>query len=221
MNELLNFLLQSTIVSFICCLADRASAHLPLFTSRSYCFHCQHQLAWHELIPIFSAVRSGLRCTKCHFAFTSLPEWFLFELFIPLSLTVIPTSYHPSYWLIYPLLFVAREDSQTLWAHSDFLYLFVPMTLLQAPQSFQWTKFLLLVELCLLTSFKKMGVGDLPVFLLACCVFNETDFFSWLFVSAITGLFIYSVLQHPKAKIPFIPLLLFAWLVILLKHSIY
>jgi leader peptidase (prepilin peptidase)/N-methyltransferase len=58
------FILGLSVGSFLNVLIDR----LPLgkkITGRSYCDHCRHQLAWHDLIPIISFFLLRAKCRYC------------------------------------------------------------------------------------------------------------------------------------------------------------
>lgn len=64
------FILGSCFGSFLCCQARRlhhkAQKKGKKLGSRSVCLHCNHQLKWHDNIPIFSWLFLRGRCRKCH-----------------------------------------------------------------------------------------------------------------------------------------------------------
>ena len=76
---ILMFVIGSAFGSFLCCQARRlnlrekpkkgikkASKKQKSLGHRSVCFHCNHQLAWYENIPIFSWLFLRGKCKKCH-----------------------------------------------------------------------------------------------------------------------------------------------------------
>lgn len=219
MNYLLNFLLQSILASLICCFADSAIAKRPLFTKRSYCFHCTTQLNWYQLIPIFSAFFQSFRCSKCHATFTSKKQWVFFELFFPITMALVAPSFEPQYWLVFPLLFLAREDSQALKAHSDWLFLVVPIVYLQSTTScLTWMKFWILIEVLILIFLHKLGFGDLPVLLIAMLAFTDADFLLFIAIASCSALLDYLCSKKMNQSLPFLPFLLLSWLILLLKN---
>ena len=51
--------------SFFNCMADRLSNNESIFYPGSHCDNCKHRLTWYELIPVFSYLFQGGRCSKC------------------------------------------------------------------------------------------------------------------------------------------------------------
>ena len=51
--------------SFFNCMADRLSNNESIFYPGSHCDNCKHRLAWYELIPVFSYLFQGGKCSKC------------------------------------------------------------------------------------------------------------------------------------------------------------
>ena len=69
---------------------------------RSYCPHCHHQLAWYDLIPLFSFILLKGRCRYCHRKISwqyPLVEFFTGLLFLFIFLFIFP---HPVNFLIAP-----------------------------------------------------------------------------------------------------------------------
>ena len=59
------FLIGLSIGSFLNVLIDRLPKEEDVLTGRSYCDHCHHQLAWHDLIPLLSFIFLRGRCCYC------------------------------------------------------------------------------------------------------------------------------------------------------------
>ncbi len=51
--------------SFFNCLCDRLSNNQSIIHPGSHCDNCKHQLTWYELIPVFSYIFQGGKCSKC------------------------------------------------------------------------------------------------------------------------------------------------------------
>lgn len=59
--------------SFFNCIANRLSKNESIIRPGSHCENCKHELAWYELIPVFSYIFLRGRCKKCH---TKLSIWY-------------------------------------------------------------------------------------------------------------------------------------------------
>lgn len=103
--------------SFLNALAYRlVHTNIPLTAQRSHCPHCQHQLAWYDLIPLLSYLQLRGHCRYCHTPIS--PLYLLIEAGTVLVLYPIFTNFAPQYWLSYFLLFSAlliniRTDLET------------------------------------------------------------------------------------------------------------
>ena len=51
--------------SFFNCLCDRLSNNQSIIHPGSHCDNCKHELTWYELIPVFSYLFQGAKCSKC------------------------------------------------------------------------------------------------------------------------------------------------------------
>ncbi len=51
--------------SFYNCLCDRLSNNQSIIHPGSHCDNCKHELTWYELIPVFSYLFQGGKCSKC------------------------------------------------------------------------------------------------------------------------------------------------------------
>jgi leader peptidase (prepilin peptidase)/N-methyltransferase len=59
------FLYGITIGSFLNVVIYRVPAKENIVTTRSHCMSCGYQLAWYDLVPLFSYLVLGGRCRKC------------------------------------------------------------------------------------------------------------------------------------------------------------
>ena len=59
--------------SFFNCIANRLSKNESIIRPASHCENCKHELAWYELIPVFSYLFLKGKCKKCH---TKLSIWY-------------------------------------------------------------------------------------------------------------------------------------------------
>ncbi|MCO0832524.1 prepilin peptidase [Fructobacillus sp. W13] len=216
MEKLILFLIQSTIASFICCLADRSVSGVPLFKARSFCFSCERTLRSYELVPLLSALCLRFTCPSCHQRFTGVFEWLFYEGIVPLLLTWTFDPGDARSWLCFPLLFCARQDQQSQSASTDFLWLLagaiavchhvIPAALFVSLLLFgcAWCRWL--------------GVGDVPIVVLGWLEWVGADFGMWLMMASVIGLI--QAIYTKTRRIPFIPALLFSWLLMLLFKGI-
>lgn len=65
MISIIVFLYGITIGSFLNVLIYRIPLKLSPYKGRSYCPNCNHQLMWHDLIPIFSFLLQRSKCKYC------------------------------------------------------------------------------------------------------------------------------------------------------------
>ncbi len=59
--------------SFFNCIANRLSKNESIIRPGSHCENCKHELAWYELIPVFSYLFLKGKCKRCH---TKLSIWY-------------------------------------------------------------------------------------------------------------------------------------------------
>ncbi len=60
------FILGTIIGSFLNVVIYRYKTGWSIISGRSRCMSCGHELAWFELLPVFSFIFLGGRCLKCH-----------------------------------------------------------------------------------------------------------------------------------------------------------
>ena len=59
------FVIGTVIGSFLNCLIWRSHCGESVAAGRSYCPTCRHELAWYDLVPVFSFLSLGARCRYC------------------------------------------------------------------------------------------------------------------------------------------------------------
>lgn len=78
------FMIGASICSFINCTISRELRGERWIDKSSYCELCGHKLHWYEIIPVFSCLITGGRCTHCgrhygmYHAFTETIMGFLY-----------------------------------------------------------------------------------------------------------------------------------------------
>ena len=59
------FIIGTFFGSFYCCISNRLSKNESIIRPGSHCENCNHRLTWYELIPVFSYIFLGGKCSKC------------------------------------------------------------------------------------------------------------------------------------------------------------
>lgn len=90
----LGFITGTALGSFVKVLADR-SLEKKTFTGRSYCVHCQKQLAWYDLFPVLSFLFLGGKCRYCHKRIGK--EYWLVEVAVGLLVAVVFGTLSPTF----------------------------------------------------------------------------------------------------------------------------
>jgi leader peptidase (prepilin peptidase)/N-methyltransferase len=104
--------------SFLNVLAYRLLHGYDWIARRSFCHHCQHVLAWYDLIPVFSWVALHGTCRYCQASISWLYPFI--ELLTAVAFAGLYYYISPSYWLGYGILFSAlivtiRSDLETFY----------------------------------------------------------------------------------------------------------
>ena len=107
--------------SFFCCLGIRLSTNKDFVKSRSVCDKCHHQLAWYDLIPIFSYIRLKGRCRYCKEKISPLSLFI--ELFTGCLYALSYYIFNFSFDLVIALLIVSMA---MIIFSSDLTYLIIP-----------------------------------------------------------------------------------------------
>ena len=103
--------------SFLNVVSYRLIHHASLITPRSHCPHCNHVLAWYDLIPVLSWLALRGRCRYCTTPISYLYpfiELFTAVVMSPL-LTQIPPPYFYAYFIFFSALIVTiRSDLHSM-----------------------------------------------------------------------------------------------------------
>lgn len=212
MQNILIFCCSAILISTLLCLVDRSNQGVSLWTKRSYCFNCYHQLKALDLIPVISALLLHGRCRYCHFKFG-----LRFAIYEGIGTMIL---YH--FWgqwftfiICLALLFLTIEDLYQQQAHSNYLW---PINLLLYIQKYNCVSFYLLIIISLLSWWliayrKALGSGDYPILILLLLDLSYIQF-AWAILLA-TGLAFFFFFKIPhQPRIAFIPFLSFSWLII-------
>lgn len=95
------FIFGAAVGSFVNVVALRYGSGLPFTRGRSVCFSCGKELAWHELIPVFSYIILRGRCSVCHSKFSI--QYFLVEIISGLAFVYLYLEFRISnfeFWLL-------------------------------------------------------------------------------------------------------------------------
>jgi len=111
------------IGSFINVLTLRFSPDEPnrfnkAFHGRSYCPHCHRQLAWFELIPIFSFICLRGKCRTCHKKISwqyPIVEFFTALIFVVLAWKILNFSFLSYYLFVKPEIYFWAPLLVLLW----------------------------------------------------------------------------------------------------------
>jgi len=97
------FLFGLAVGSFLNCIIYRLEKNESFLKGRSYCPHCQHQLSWQDLIPLFSFLILKGKCRYCKAKISwqyPLVEFFTGVLFVLVFCYSFPNLIVTIYWLI-------------------------------------------------------------------------------------------------------------------------
>lgn len=114
------FIIGTFFGSFYCCIANRLSKNESIIRPGSHCENCNHRLTWYELIPVFSYIFLGGKCSKCkiklskEYLIAELATGFLFAL----SFYIFEFSYQTLIMIVLSSLLV------TIYI-SDFKYMLI------------------------------------------------------------------------------------------------
>jgi prepilin signal peptidase PulO-like enzyme (type II secretory pathway) len=103
--------------SFLNVVAYRILHKKSIVKPRSQCPHCNHSLAWLDLIPVLSWVYLKGRCRYCGQPISTLYPFIeiLTTLVMTLLVIMAPTRYVPAYFILFSALIVTiRSDIETM-----------------------------------------------------------------------------------------------------------
>lgn len=98
---ILFFIFGTVFGSFYNVVGFRLSLNKSIIKPRSHCMNCNHELSWYEMIPIFSYIFLGGKCSKCKQKISIFYP--LMELFCGILFAVSYYSYGFSYDILIAL----------------------------------------------------------------------------------------------------------------------
>jgi leader peptidase (prepilin peptidase) / N-methyltransferase len=216
--------------SFLNVIAYRLTHDIPFFAPRSQCPHCTTQLAWYDLIPLFSWLWLHGRCRYCSRPISKLYP--CIELLTVTIMTLVIITINQHYWAAYILFFSAlivtiRTDLETMLISRyvtlalvpiGFLlsyYHFLPLTLLSSIQGALFgygILWLIRASFHLLTGKIGIGQGDLDLMAFIGAFTGTIGCWASLSIGSIIGAFIGSAYliiakQSKTCPLPFGPFL--------------
>jgi leader peptidase (prepilin peptidase)/N-methyltransferase len=242
--SILAFIYGASIGSFAQVVASRLHV-APIMKGRSKCLSCGEALRASDLVPIFSYLLLGGKCKYCKTSYgvsaliIELLFGVTFFFLYKLILVGQPTLLIASLWLAYYTLLFITLGVMGLYdrAHSyiplQFLSAFLALTgvmfvlrLIESPSVltllspiFVALPFLLI---WLLSKGKALGFGDVVIFFGVGAFFGSLQGFAVFVISvwmgAIYGLYVKYIVNKKKqgyTAIPFVPFIVFAFLIVL------
>ena len=100
--NLLIFSFGLIIGSFLNCIIYRLEIGKSFLEGHSFCPYCKHELAWHDLIPVFSFLMLKGKCRYCHKKISW--QYPLIELATALLFLLIINHYHLPFTIYYLLI---------------------------------------------------------------------------------------------------------------------
>jgi prepilin signal peptidase PulO-like enzyme (type II secretory pathway) len=229
--------------SFLNVVAYRVLREQSLIKPRSHCPHCNHFLAWYDLIPVFSWIFLKGKCRYCGQPISKLYPFIelLTALVMTLLVALVPTYYMPAYLIFFSALIVTiRSDFETMLI-SQYMTLFIipvgiacsctnllPISIWQSLSGalfgylFLWS----IAQIFLLATRKKgMGDGDFELLALIGSFLGISGAWYSLMIGSIIGSFaglfmIYRIKATSNTKIPFGPFLAIAAIALTLYQFI-
>lgn len=224
---MLFFILGSCLGSFFCLAIERGYQKKSLLFPASQCSHCQMALKPYELIPVFSILFLRFRCRYCHsrlpftYFFSEIAFGGLFYWYLASNL-----SFHTSQYFIWlgSGLLLCLTDLFYYYVEPKILYPATITMLILAwldNRTFNWQNMVLLalIFFILLRIFPK-SFGDGDIKLLICWSFFLTTYqlSLLLFFASLFGLItflLFTLVKSTKKKLPFVPFLWAALLLVL------
>lgn len=222
------FVLGLVSASFLGALMYRLEVKMKikdLLFSRSHCDNCNRELAWYELIPIFSWIFSLGRCRTCGEKISVFYP--LSELFLGIGFVLIYKYYYLNFW---PYLFLSLLFSLSYY---DFISKSIPKWLTHITLifgfiffifNFSTLKLISLEYFLILTLFililnkirKSFGFGDILIFAFFALILNPIPYLIFLlttlYLSALGGIvLIFLNKKNIKAYIPLVPFMTVAY----------
>lgn len=210
MENIFVFLFNSIIVSTIICAAARLSNSVSLKIQRSFCFYCDHNLAWFDIIPVISACVLRNKCRYCHAHFGHY--YAIFELSYILIGTLLWAT--PVTWITgVLLLFLSLEDCSKQSIHANILFPWIGYLLILHHDAAHLclTVLILILSIILVEHRHTLGSGDIPV-LLSLVLSNTPVIFSCTLLISCCLALLYLLYSQQK-RLPFVPFLSGGWVI--------
>lgn len=227
-NAILQFVIGTIIGSFLAVVTTRIPWGESLLYPPSHCDHCQQKLRPLEMIPLFSSLRQGFRCSHCHKKFSARSFWlelFCGVLFVLFLAEINGVQLWQLFWLLSTLILAVID-----WDHfivEEKIFFFTSLILLGSGVwlfSVHWKQPLMV---CALYYFSQkilpnsLGMGDLWIIALWSLFLSGHELLQLLLIASATGLVFYGYQvfrQKTPERLPFVPFLFIGLLCILLNH---
>ncbi|WP_303972014.1 A24 family peptidase [Streptococcus merionis] len=212
MTEFLLFMMGASFGSFFGLVIVRFPEQ-SIISPASHCDLCRQQLAYRDLIPIFSQLINRFRCRFCKKSFA--PWYWLLELVC--GFAFLFASHGFLTWtellLIYAGLLLSYYDCKNQTYPLMVWLVFFMMTSILSPWNTITLACLLLAGLAQL-GFIKMGAGDFLYLASISLAFDLQELLWLLQIACLTAIFYYLVSKR-RASIPFVPFLFLGFLLVL------
>ena len=213
---MLYFIFGLFVGSFLNCVIYRIEKGKSFITGRSFCPRCNHELAWYDLIPVFSFLVLKGKCRYCQkrismqYPLIELLTGFLFFLagfyfgFNLYALLMIPL-----------FIIIAVYDLKHFLIPDKVVYLAIGLALLASLVSFQWQNIVAGLSASLFffliwhfSKGKWMGFGDVQIALAMGFFLGFPNILVGLFLSffigAVTGIVLMMLKRKKmKSEVPF------------------
>lgn len=224
---ILAFISGASIGSFLLVIIRRGNKGLSWTKGRSVCENCRKELQWWELIPTFSYLVLGGKCSKCKIKIDSshfICETYLGIVYVIVAYLFINNNLETKDILIYLLAhtilwITAINDWYTQRLYVLPIYI---LSLIAAISTFNIKFILIILGLMLVSEFviqdnmKWIGAGDLDILIAIYAITQSLAVtYDALVNAAILGLILYVIDLIKKEKqitIPFVPFLYFGYI---------
>ncbi|EKF52055.1 prepilin peptidase [Lactococcus garvieae] len=210
-----SFLIGCIFGSFLGVVSDRWGSTAAIIWGRSHCNSCKRQLSWRHLIPLVSQIFYKSRCAYCQEAF-SYSYFFLEFLTGLLFVAALDLSLVRFFTLLFSLL-LSKFDIDSF-SYPLSLGLFISILFFLCFPAHLLSYFCL--ALAFLAHFFdiNIGAGDFLWLFLASFSLSLNQMLYLLQIASFCGLFF--LLIKKERKLPFIPFLSLAYLIVILLPQI-
>ncbi|SHF78731.1 prepilin peptidase [Ornithinibacillus halophilus] len=217
--------------SFFNVVGLRLPKNLPFTNDRSYCPHCNHTLAWYELIPVFSYIIQCGKCRNCKIKISI--QYPLIEFLTGLLFAFSYITFGFTIELIVSLLFVSMlvilliTDIKYMLIPNKVLLFFLPFFIvlrIVEPLDPWWSSVVggvfgfVLLAFIILISRGGMGAGDMKLFGVLGIILGMKGVLLAFFLACIIGSIVGVILLkfkiiERKQPVPFGPYIVVASLI--------